>query len=67
MRSDPHEGDSVVESKTGYAGTVVAWEEHDPSTVYVLFDYQRPSSQPKLRQISALMVVTTRMKGGHHR
>jgi len=31
---------------------VVEWEEHDPSTVYVLFDHQRPSSEPKLRRIS---------------
>jgi hypothetical protein len=68
VRSDPQEGDRVVESKTGHAGTVVAREdEHDPSTVSVLFDYQRPSSEPKLRQISELTVVSTRMTGGHDR
>ena len=52
MRDDPQEGDRVVESKTGQAGTVVDWEEHDPSTVYVLFDYQRPfqaQAAPDLR------------------
>jgi hypothetical protein len=68
VRSDPQEGDRVVESKTGYAGTVVAREdEHDPSTVYVLFDYQRPSSGPKLRQISEQTAVSTRMPSGHDR
>jgi len=58
VRDDPQEGDHVVESKTGHAGTVVDWEEHDPSTVYVLFDYQRPSSEPKRRLISDLTVVS---------
>ena len=69
MRNDhPEESDRVVESKTGHAGTVVAWEdEHDPSTVYVLFDYQRPSSEPKLREISQLTVVSTRMTRGRDR
>jgi len=36
VRNDPQEGDRVVERKIGHAGTVVEWEEHDPSTVYVL-------------------------------
>ena len=67
MRNDPQEGDRVVESKTGQAGTVVEWEEHDPSTVYVLFDYQRPSSEPKLRRISELTVVSTMMRRSHDR
>jgi hypothetical protein len=67
VRSDPQEGDRVVESKTGHAGSVVEWEEHDPSTVYVLFDYQRPSSEPKLRRISELTIVSTTMRRSHDR
>ena len=67
MRNDPQEGDRVVERKTGQAGTVVEWEEHDPSTVYVLFDYQRPSSEPKLRAISELTVVSTTMRRSRDR
>lgn len=60
MPKDPQEGDRVLESETGHTGTVVEWKkEHDPSTVYVLFDYQRPSSEPKLRVISQLTVVST--------
>jgi len=58
VRNDPQEGDRVVERATGQAGTVVQWEEHDPSTVYVLFDYQRPGSEPKPRLISDLTVVS---------
>jgi hypothetical protein len=67
VRSDPQEGNRVVESKTGHAGSVVEWEEHDPSTVYVLFDYQRPSSEPKLRRISELTIVSTTMRRSHDR
>jgi hypothetical protein len=67
VRNGPQEGDRVVESKTGYAGTVVEWEDHDPSTVYVLFDYQRPSSDPKLRVISELTVVSATMRRSHER
>ncbi|MGZ6565429.1 MAG: hypothetical protein ACXVH1_38895 [Solirubrobacteraceae bacterium] len=67
MRDDHQEGDRVVESKTGHAGTVVEWEEHDPSTVYVLFDYQRPSSEPKLRRISDLIIVSTMTRRSHDR
>jgi hypothetical protein len=58
VRNGPQEGDRVVESQTGHAGTVVEWKEHDPSTVYVLFDYQRPGSDPKLRLTSDLTVVS---------
>jgi hypothetical protein len=58
VRDDPQEGDRVVECKTGQAGTVVEWKEHDPSTVHVRFDYQRPGSEPKLRLISDLTVVS---------
>ena len=67
MRDDPQEGDRVVGSKTGQAGTVVEWEEHDPSSVYVLFDYQRPSSKPKLRRISELTIVSATMRRSHDR
>jgi hypothetical protein len=68
VRNDPQEGDRVVESKTGHAGTVVEREEeHDPSTVYVLFDYQRPSSEPKLKRISELTIVSTTMRRSHDR
>jgi hypothetical protein len=67
VRNGPQEGDRVVESKTGHAGTVVEWEEHDPFTVYVLFDYQRPSSEPKLRRISELIVVSTMTRRSHDR
>jgi hypothetical protein len=67
VRNDPQEGDRVVESRTGHAGTVVKWEQHDPSTVYVLFDYQRPSSEPKLRRVSELTVVSTMMRRSDHR
>jgi hypothetical protein len=67
VRNNPQEGDRVVESKTGHAGTVVESEEHDPSTVYVLFDYQRPSSDPKPRLISELTVVSTTMRRSHER
>ena len=67
MRDDPQEGDRVVGSKTGQAGTVVEWEEHDPSSVYVLFDYQRPSSEPKLRRISELTIVSATMRRSHDR
>jgi hypothetical protein len=59
VRNGPQEGDRVVERRTGHAGTVVEWKEHDPSSVYVLFDYQRPSSEPKLRRISELTIVST--------
>ena len=62
VRDGPQEGDRVVESKTGHAGTVVEGDGHDPSTVYVLFDYQRPSSQPKLRAISELTIVSKPMR-----
>ena len=66
MRNDHQESDRVVENKTGHAGTVVEREEeHDPSAVYVLFDYQRPSSEPKLRRISELTVVSTAMRRSH--
>jgi hypothetical protein len=67
VRNDPQEGDRVVERKTGHAGTVVEWEEHDPSTVYVLFDYQRPGSEPKLKWISELTVVSTMTRRSHDR
>ena len=67
MRNGPQEGDRVVESKTGQAGTVVEWKERDPSTVYVLFDYQRPGSEPKLRQISELTVVSATRRRSHDR
>jgi len=67
VRNGPQEGDRVVESKTGQAGTVVEWKEHDPSTVHVLFDYQRPSSEPKLKRISELTVVSTMMGRSHDR
>jgi len=52
---------------TGHAGTVVEWQKHDPSTVHVLFDYQRPSSEPKLRRISELTIVSTMMPRRHDR
>jgi hypothetical protein len=68
VRNGPQEGGRVVESKTGHAGTVVEWEEeHDPSTVYVFFDYRRPSSEPKLRRISELIVVSTMTRRSHDR
>jgi hypothetical protein len=67
VRDDPQEGDRMVERKTGHAGTVVEWEKHDPSSVYVLFDYQRPSSKPKLRAISELAVVSTTTRRSHDR
>ena len=60
---------AIVSSRArrGRAGTVVKWVEHDPSTVYVLIDYQRPSSEPKLRPISELTIVSATMRRSHDR